>query len=145
MVRSLLWSGLAAALLFLVGYSVLQRFVLAPPVDPYVEDPTTGKRQRIQVLILNGCGIPGVARRALRFLRQRHFDVVDIGNYSRFDVKRSFVIDCVGIPEAAQNVAYALGIPDSLVVQQLDSSLFVHCTVVLGQDVKQLKFYANAK
>jgi len=129
----------------IVVYLLLHRFVFAPPVDPYVEDPVTGKRQQIQVLILNGCGIPGVARRALRYLRLRNFDVVDIGNYDRFDVDRSFVIDCLGVPEAARKVAVALGIPDSAVVQRIDSSLFVHCAVVLGKDVEQLRFYRDAK
>jgi transketolase len=42
------------------------------------------------------------------------FDVVEIDNYSRFSVQRSFVIDRVGDSVSAMKTAKALGIADSL-------------------------------
>lgn len=138
--RFLFLTTLTIMLLGIVGYILINRFLLAPPVVPYVVDPVSGKQEQITVLIYNGAGIPAVARKAMQYLRKQGFDVVDIGNYAHFNVQRSFVIDCIGRKEAAENVAEALGIPDSLIVRRIDSSLFVHCAVVIGKDVEQLKF-----
>ncbi|MCB9247315.1 MAG: LytR C-terminal domain-containing protein [Ignavibacteriales bacterium] len=64
----------------------------------------------IQLDVLNGCGVAGVADRYTDFYEQKNFDVVEIGNYISFDVDETFVIDRIGNKANAFKVAEALGI-----------------------------------
>jgi hypothetical protein len=113
----------------------------APPINPVIErsDALVKQGDQIQINLLNGCGDQGVARRTMDFMRTVGFDVVEIENYSRFSVQRSFVIDRVGDSTSARKTARALGIADSLCIQRLDSTLYVRCSVVLGKDYRLLK------
>ncbi|MBD1208080.1 MAG: LytR C-terminal domain-containing protein [Ignavibacteria bacterium] len=114
---------------------------LAPSVNPIIEQSDDLVRQgdQIQVNLLNGCGDQGVARRMMNYLRSSGFDVVEIDNYSRFSVQRSFVIDRVGDSLSAMKTAKALGIADSLRVLRIDSTLYIRASVVIGRDYRTLK------
>jgi hypothetical protein len=116
---------------------------LVPPVNPIIErsDDLVREGDQIQVNLLNGCGDQGVARRTMNYLRSAGFDVVEIDNYSRFSVQRSFVIDRVGDSVSAMKTAKVLGIDDSLRVVRIDSTLYVRCSVVIGKDYRSLKPY----
>jgi hypothetical protein len=124
----------------LVAVSVLHK-TLTPSVNPIIErtDELVRQGDQIQLNILNGCGDQGVARRMMNYLRSSGFDVVEIDNYSRFSVQRSFVIDCVGDSLSAVKTAKALGIADSLRIVRIDSTLYVRCSVVIGKDYRSLK------
>ena len=99
------------------------------PVGEVIRSPGTG---RITVEVQNAGGVDGMARTATDHLRSAGFDVVGVGNAARFDQEGSVVIDRVGKPEAAADVARALGI-DS-VRSEPDPNLFVDVTVRLGSD-----------
>jgi LytR cell envelope-related transcriptional attenuator len=116
---------------------------LAPSVNPIIErsDDLVREGDQIQLNLLNGCGDQGVARRTMNYLRSAGFDVVEIDNYSRFSVQRSFVIDRVGDSVSAMKTAKILGIDDSLRVVRIDSTLYVRCSVVIGKDYRSLKPY----
>ena len=93
-------------------------------------------RSRIRVEVLNGAGLPGAAERVTELLRRRGFDVVDFGNAERFDHPRTRVLDRVGNPEHAREVAAALqGVPIESVP---DSSLYLDVTVIIGRDLEDL-------
>lgn len=117
----------------------------APPVNPIIEqtDDLVREGDQIQINLLNGCGDQGVARRTMNYLRTVGFDVVEIENYSRFSVQRSFVIDRVGDSLSAKKTAKALGIADSLCIRRIDSTLYVRCSVVLGKDYFHLHPFQN--
>jgi LytR cell envelope-related transcriptional attenuator len=116
---------------------------LVPSVNPIIErsDDLVREGDQIQLNLLNGCGDQGVARRTMNYLRSAGFDVVEIDNYSRFSVQRSFVIDRVGDSVSAMKTAKILGIDDSLRVVRIDSTLYVRCSVVIGKDYRSLKPY----
>ena len=116
---------------------------LVPSVNPIIERSYDLVREgdQIQLNLLNGCGDQGVARRTMNYLRSAGFDVVEIDNYSRFSVQRSFVIDRVGDSVSAMKTAKILGIDDSLRVVRIDSTLYVRCSVVIGKDYRSLKPY----
>ncbi len=95
-----------------------------------VPEPPTGRRVRVEVL--NAAGRAGIARAATRRLRQRGFDVVYFGNADEFGKDSSVVLDRVGDPEAARDVADALGIGRSR--SEPDGGLLLEVTVVLGTD-----------
>lgn len=137
---SLLLNILIASLVVVVcslGYSLLDRHLLNPPVEIERAGPAAG--EIIQLDVLNGCGVQGAATRFTAFLRERGYDVVEMKNYKTFDVDESLVIDRVGNLRNAERVAYALGISGKNVIQQLNQDYYVDVSVVIGKDYQTLK------
>ncbi|MGH2568611.1 MAG: LytR C-terminal domain-containing protein, partial [Bacteroidota bacterium] len=67
------------------------------------------------------------------------FDVVEMGNYKTSDVEETMVLDRAGNLEAAKQVAAAIGVPEEQVQQQIDKSLYLDVSVVIGKDFQRLK------
>ena len=84
---------------------------------------------RIKVQVLNATKTRDLARRATMHLRDRGFDVVDVGTdpNGRDSV---LVLDRSGHPEWAKLVARALG--GGQVLSRPDSSRYLDVTVLLG-------------
>lgn len=93
----------------------------------------------IQLEVLNGCGLPGIASRFTNNLRKSGFDVVDSGNFERFDVEHSFIVNRSGNAENARRVARALGIPESRIIREVSPHFFLDVSVVIGADFDDLK------
>jgi hypothetical protein len=98
-----------------------------PVPVPDVNDPA-GRRIRVQVL--NATPTRGLARRATMLLRDRGFDVVEIGTAGE-QLDSSLVLDRSGHPDWAQRVADALG--GARVETRPDSSRYLDVTVLLGR------------
>ena len=97
------------------------------PEAPKSERAPEGVRIRVQVL--NGTKTRGLARRATLLLRDRGFDVVEMGTVtSRRDT--TIVLDLSGHPDWAQRVARALG--TARVETRADSSRYLDIAVVIG-------------
>ncbi len=92
----------------------------------------------IQIQVLNGCGVSGVASRFTNKLRQSGFDVVESGNFETFDVQNTFVIDRSGNLENARRVAIALGISEDQIIREVATGFYLDATVVIGFDYNQL-------
>jgi hypothetical protein len=105
------------------------------------EDIKNSKTQAkiVQLEVMNGCGISGVAERFTNFLRQKNFDVVQVGNYMSFDIDKSIVIDRIGNKANAFKVADALGIDRKHVIQQINNDYFLDVSLIIGKDFNQLK------
>ncbi len=97
--------------------------------------------QKIQVEVLNGCGVPGLARRTMRLLRKIGFDVVNTDNYKTNTVRQTFIIDRVGNKAKAEKLAQAVGIPASRIRTEKDLSLALDVTLVLGTDYINLRLF----
>ena len=93
----------------------------------------------IQVEVLNGCGVSGIGDRFTDYLRNNNFDVVNIGNYIRFDMDETIVIVRIGNKANAYKVAEALGVKRENVIQQLNHDYFLDVSVVIGRDYYTLK------
>ena len=93
----------------------------------------------IQVEVLNGCGVSGIGDRFTDFLRNNNFDVVNYGNYIRFDMDETIVIDRTGNKANAYKVAEALGVKKENVIQQLNNNYFLDVSIVIGRDYYTLK------
>jgi hypothetical protein len=89
---------------------------------------------RIRVEVLNASGRPGLARDVMRYLRDRGFDVVVVGNAVPANGTATRVLDRVRNAKAAREVADSLGIAS--VVTAPDATLTVDASVVLGRDWK---------
>jgi hypothetical protein len=98
----------------------------------------------IQLNVLNGCGVNGVADRFTDYLRAHEFDVVELGNYTingkvNYNVDETFVIDRIGNKANAERVAEVLGINRVKVIQQLNEDYFLDVSLVIGKDYYKLK------
>ncbi len=95
----------------------------------------------IQVEVLNGCGKSGIAEKITSFLRNRNFDVVQMGNYISFDIDKTMVIDRTGNKANAVKVAEAIGVDKKNVIQQLNKEYFLDVSIIIGKDFNQLNPY----
>lgn len=93
----------------------------------------------IQVEVLNGCGVPGIASRYTHILRKNGFDVVESGNFDNFDVTHTFIIDHSGHIENARRVARALGVNPKRVIEERSKDYYLDATIVVGSDYNSLK------
>jgi hypothetical protein len=117
---------LAAGGLWWTGRSGDPRPVLAPWRTVRAPEGT-----RIRVQVLNATETRGLGRRATRHLRDRGFDVVEIGTAPAADRRDStLVLDRSGHPEWARLVAEVLG--GAAVEARPDTSRYLDVTVLLG-------------
>jgi hypothetical protein len=103
------------------------RSTVGSRVPPDVNAPA-GTRVRVQVL--NATATRGLARRATMHLRDRGFDVLEIGTWST-QLDSTLVLDRSGHAEWARRVADALG--GARVESRPDSSHYLDITVLLGR------------
>ncbi len=138
-ILSIFFISLLSLIVIIFALSMIYRFFIGPSIDPTLDKDIKklSSEEVIQVNVLNGCGVKGIAAKARDYLRSKGFDVVDIGNY-KDNVEKSFVIDRLGDLNSSKKVAYSLGIPDTLVITDIDSNLFLRSTVILGKDYLKL-------
>ncbi|HNM13863.1 MAG TPA: LytR C-terminal domain-containing protein [bacterium] len=103
-------------------------------------DGTQSRPQKIRIEVLNGSGVPKLAAKAADYLRSKGFDVVSTGNAPNSNYKKTIVQDRAGNLAGAQQVAVALGVGESGIIQQKNPQLMLEVTVIVGQDYKSLKF-----
>ncbi|MBX3042363.1 MAG: LytR C-terminal domain-containing protein [Candidatus Kapabacteria bacterium] len=136
--------GLLTILVTVMTTSFVLRIAVAPPVSASI-DKTIAKstaQEVIQLNILNACGAPGLASKAKDYLRARGFDVVEIGNSDEI-LSKTVIIDRLGDIQSARQLAYALGVRDSMITARIDSNLFLRATVMIGSDYNSLKPFSE--
>jgi LytR cell envelope-related transcriptional attenuator len=111
------------------GWAYVRHRRGAGPLPGLTRDARAPEGVRIKVEVLNATSVRGLARRATLHLRDRGFDVVDLGNA---DSTRdsTLVLDRSGHPAWARLVSDALG--GARVETRPDSSRYVDVTVLLG-------------
>lgn len=130
--------GFLSILLFVLIFALITRFIypriVADRIDP---DPALISNV-IQLEVLNGCGIPGIATAFTGTLRSYGFDVIETGNFDHFDVENSFVITRSNKIENAKRVADAIGIPESQILREESHEFYLDVTLVIGSDYETL-------
>ena len=121
----------AAALLLVGGVIVALRgpSTRAPQAVRQRVDAEAPAGVRIRVEVLNATRVRGLARRATMHLRDRGFDVVNVGT-SREARDSTLVLDRSGHPDWAALVGRALG--GARVEAAPDSSRYLDVTVLVG-------------
>jgi len=90
----------------------------------------------IQIEVLNGCGVPGLANQLTTSLRRLGFDVVETDNYQNFNVTETFIISRVADKENAHRIATALGLQKKRVILEESQDFYLDATLVVGSDYK---------
>jgi len=123
-------------LILFLGYSLLSKlnvFVENSEIDNLVKH-----KKNMQIEVLNGCGVDGVADMFTDSLRKKNFDVVNTGNYRSYNIDNSIVIDRTGNIVNAEYLAEVIGIDNKQVIQQKNKNYFLDVTLIIGKDYKQL-------
>ena len=120
-----------------VAWSLRGRFASEPAVTvvdgPVVHDSIRAPAgTRIRVQVVNASRRRGLARRATTLLRDRGFDVVEMGNSTGELLDSTLVLDRSGNEAWARLVAAALG--GAAVQARPDSSRYLDVTVLVGPD-----------
>lgn len=93
----------------------------------------------IQVEVLNGAGVSGLANDFTSTLRRNGFDVVQTGNFDNFDIQETLVISRTFNTSNAERVARALGIQEKNILIEASEDFYLDATIVIGSDYKSLK------
>ncbi|MBM3327162.1 MAG: hypothetical protein FJY65_09365 [Calditrichaeota bacterium] len=96
---------------------------------------------RIKVQVLNGCGVPGVAKRARDWLARQDYDIRDVGNADKQDYRISKIVNRSGNLTAACELARLLGIDEAQITRQsTPTGADFDLTLIVGKDYKRLPF-----
>ena len=130
-------SSVIVILILVIGYFGYGYFSNLNSIK--TDEKTEAKPPRIlQMDVLNGCGVKGIGSKFTDYLRSRGFDVVESKNYKTFHVASTLIIDRVGDLAAARRVAFALGVKERNIIQQINPDYFVDVSVVIGKDYSEL-------
>jgi hypothetical protein len=129
---------LLLGIIIVMSWSVYEKFNRTEE-HTIIPDQNEKPSEIIQVEVLNGCGVTGVADRFTDFLRSEKFDVVKTDNYVNYDIEETLVIDRIGNLANAKLVAGALGMSPAKAFKQLNSDYFVDVTVIIGKDYHSLE------
>lgn len=121
------------------------------PVEEEVKEepkPFTPIQKRIQVEVLNGCGVPGIAKKFSDHLKKNNYDVVNSGNYlengrANFNVSKTRIVDQIKSPEniaRANELADLLEIDENLIESFENPSPIADLTIIIGKDYNQISF-----
>ncbi len=116
------------------------------PVSANLQSEQTTERadQRVTVEVLNACGVQGLANDVRQYLRNNNFDVVNVGNYSSWDLDQTLIFDRVSVNRKyAEQVADVLDVNQGQVVPELDESLQLMVTVIIGKDYRRLRLFSS--
>ena len=105
------------------------------------EQDSPGLALPIRVQVLNGCGVRGIGKRVAPALRERGFDVREIGNAAHFRYGHTLVLDRKGDLARGLVLADSLGIDHAFVRTDIDTKLVdIDLTLIVGGDHGSLKF-----
>jgi len=124
-----------AGLLGLVIYMSAQRFAESGG-DASIVVPGEEKPWKLEVV--NIAGEDGLAARTTQYLRSLGYDVVDYHSRQLAGYERTALIDRTGNPTAAQDLAETLDLDPERIVTELNRSLYIDVTVVIGYDYKTI-------
>ena len=127
-----------AVLLVVLLVSLFTRIVYPRIVTERENENSVLISEIIQIEVLNGCGVNGIANNFTSLLRINGFDVVETGNFDNFDVKKSMVISRSGTMKHAYQIAKVLGIEEVHVLREESDDYYLDASIVIGADYESL-------
>lgn len=132
--------GFLGVLLLILIVSLITRIVFPRIENQRALEQSEFVTNIIQLEVLNGCGVPGMATRYTDKIREFGFDVVETGNFDHFNVENSFILSRSGSIENAYRVAQAIGVDQERVIIEESPDFYLDVTLVIGADYENLNF-----
>ena len=130
--------------LFILIDLILIVFIIRQCSKPPIEEIVIEEEPKIlQVEVLNGCGVPGIAAKYTNYLRREGFDVIRTENYETFNVMKTVIIDRRGRIQNGIRIASALGLGEDRVLQEVNEAYLIDATIILGKDYRNLSPWAE--
>ncbi|MEQ9266879.1 MAG: LytR C-terminal domain-containing protein [Balneolaceae bacterium] len=126
--------GFLSVLLIILLVALTTRIIYPRIFNQRVETESQLISEIIQIEVLNGCGIPGIANSFTGLLRKNGFDVVETGNFDHFNLEETIIISRSGVLDNAKRVASALGVKEINVLREESPDFYLDVTVVIGHD-----------
>lgn len=127
-----------SVLLLILLVALATRLVYPRIQNQRASDPSRLIGDVIQIEVLNGCGVPGLADQFTTKLREYGFDVVETGNFKNFDMQKTVVIARSQDRSNAERLAEALGISEKNILIEESQDFYLDATLVIGSNYKQL-------
>ena len=113
-----------------------------PTNNEMPQQVTLSSKKLLKVEVLNGCGIQGIASQITDFLRQRNIDVVYFGNFEKWDLSETLVIDRVNHDlTKAKIIGKILGIEENRMFPQISPQRQLDVTIIIGKNYSQLRAF----
>ncbi len=134
-------SVLGIIVLTMLSSFIVRNVVNSPDSETLSDDYEKYALENIvQLNILNGCDVNGLAGQTKEYLRAKGFDVVEIGN-SKEKMDKTVVINRSIDDKNARKIAYALGLDDDAIIEAQEPEVYLHATVILGSDYQDLSLF----
>lgn len=130
--------GFLSLLLFLLLFGLFTRLVYPRIQNQRVEAEPKLIGEIIQLEVLNGCGVSGLANQFTSALRKNGFDVVETGNFDHFDMQETIIISRTYNTDNAKRVAEAIGIDEKNILVEASDDFYLDATIVIGSDYQTL-------
>ncbi len=130
--------GFLSLLLFLLIFGLFTRVVYPRIQNERAEEQPQLIGDIIQLEVLNGCGVSGLANQFTSALRKNGFDVVETGNFDNFDMQETIIISRTYNTDNAERVAEALGIDSKNILIEASDDFYLDATIVIGSDYNSL-------
>ncbi|MEX0723389.1 MAG: LytR C-terminal domain-containing protein [Gracilimonas sp.] len=130
--------GFLSVLLILLIAALFTRIIYPRIFNERAELQSELISEIIQIEVLNGCGVSGIANAYTGLLRSNGFDVVETGNFESFDLQETIIISRSGVMDNAYRVANALGVPEQNVIQESSPDFYLDVSVIIGHDYEKL-------
>lgn len=131
--------GFLGLLLCLLIFGLFSRLIYPRIQNQRAEEQPELIGNVIQLEVLNGAGVAGLADQFTSTLRKNGFDVVQTGNFDNFDMQQTTVISRTLNKDNARRVAEALGIDEAQILVEASDDFYLDATVVIGSDYQSLK------
>lgn len=130
--------GFLSLLLLLLIFGLFTRIVYPRIQNQRAEEQPQLIGNIIQLEVLNGCGVSGLANQFTSALRKNGFDVVETGNFDNFDMQETIIISRTYNTDNAKRVAKALGIESKNILVEASDDFYLDATIVIGSDYNSL-------
>lgn len=130
--------GFLSLLLFILLAALCTRIIYPRIQNQRASDTPELIGNIIQIEVLNGCGVTGLATQFTSILRKNGFDVVETGNFDNFDMEETLVIVRTFKTENAHRVAEVLGVEEKNILVEASDDFYLDATVVIGSDYQSL-------
>jgi len=146
---------LSIIMFLLIGANLI--FIISIAIHSFARNGTTGSvvapgypittslqdtPKTLQVEVLNGCGVDGVANKLTKYLREKNIDVVYFGDYESWTLSETLVIDRRDPNmKNAKIIGKLIGVKENRMFPQLSPQRQIDVSIIIGKNYLELRAF----